>query len=762
MNEEKMNGLEGNMSGENKAEENKMEENQPFENAAEENAVEENVSEYIFDGNNTPEEAFINSDMYNAYGDPVIVSDVPKKKKAGLIAVISIAAVAAVAAIVTILYFVLRKTPEEAVKGAIVNTFGEMKEKDFSEYNNILGLSNLSEDDVDMVFEGTINSMADEEELAGMSIKVDASAEKKDAGYDFSLLSALTMKGETMNVNLYQIGNVLYQEMPEIYNAVFALDMNDLSSLTGAETADADVEEIRALYNKYMIPAREALWEAITYEKIDTVKITNANGDKVRCKQYLVTVPSEAAKEYVGSFCSYVNEYASTYMADYIYDEMGLSQTQFNQAINSIKTYYALVFPSDFKFNIYVNGGKLARTDFNYKFVMLGATASLSIDFMGEDYVMRDVSGTCTFAAGEEEAKITFSYKQDSSSDELTNTANAKLMVNDEELGSCNNVSKYVISTGAYTNNMQFSIADEMNVYMDLTGSIGNINKGKSYDMTIDSFKIYDENEEYVSLSGKLTCGNLDRAVAQPNLENVVDFMEVIEGDNLDDYLNEDKLNKIMDSWSDSWSEAVVLGRAGSEETAKSSTSEEMVNEGEMEIAEGEEISLDEIIENNNLGESTDYDIELEDVEDDEDYSDVALETENYKVFINDPEGYERGYADSEGISIYNDDSNIYYYIYTDTTIEECYQDLADSYEGIDNCEVSAQSLETVNLSDGSEIKCYVMKVIFDGSDITDLYYFFPLEGEDFVLCNAELWENDVDITATAEMLVCNGVIEVQ
>jgi len=767
MNEEKMNGLEENMSEENKTEENKIEENQPFENVAEENVAEESpaeerVSEYIFGGEHTSEEVFVNNDKYNEYGDPVIVSDIPKKKKAGLIAVISIAAVAAVAAIVTILYFVLRKTPEEAVKGAVVNTFGEMKEKDFSEYNNILGLSNLSADDVDMIFEGTINSMADEEELAGMSIKVDASAEKKDAGYDFSLLSALTMKGETMNVNLYQIGNVLYQEMPEIYNAVFALDMNDLSSLTGAETADADVEEIRALYNKYMIPAREAFQEAITYEKVDTVKITNANGDKVRCKQYLVTVPSEAAKEYVGSFCSYVNEYASVYMADYIYDELGLSQTQFNQVINSIKTYYALVFPSDFKFNIYVNDGKLARTDFNYKFVMLGATVSLSVDFMGEDYVMRDVNGTCTFAAGEEEAKIAFSYKQDSSSDELTNTANAKLMVNDEELGSCNNVSKYVISTGAYTNNVQFSIADEMNVYMDLTGSVSNINKGKSYDMTIDSFKIYDEDEEYVSLSGKLTCGNLDRAVAQPDLENVVDFKEVIEEDNLDDYFNEDELNKIMDSWSDSWSENVVLGRIGSEKTAKNNTSERMANESEMEIAEGEEISLDEIVESNDLGESADYDIELEDVEDDEDYSDVALETENYKVLINDPEGYERGYADSEGISIYNDDSNIYYYIYTDTTIEECYQDLTDSYEGIDNCEVSAQSLETVNLSDGSEIKCYVMKVIFDGSDITDLYYFFPLEGEDFVLCNAELWENDVDITATAELLVCNGVIEVQ
>ena len=768
MNEEKMNGLEENMSEENKAEKNQPFENVTEENVAEENVAEENVAEentaeergsdYIFGGNNTSEEAFINSDMYNAYGDPVIVSDIPKKKKAGLIAVISIAAVAAVAAIVTVLYFVLRKTPEEAVKGAIVNTFGEMKEKDFSEYNNILGLSNLSEDDVDMVFEGTIDSMADEEELAGMSIKVDASAEKKDAGYDFSLLSALTMKGETMNVNLYQIGNVLYQEMPEIYNAVFALDMNDLSSLTGAETADADVEEIQALYNKYMIPAREAFQEAITYEKVDTVKITNANGDKVRCKQYLVTVPSEAAKEYVGSFCSYVNEYASTYMSDYIYNEMGLSQAQFNQVINSIQTYYALVFPSDFKFDIYVNDGKLARTDINYKFVMLGVNASLSVDFMGEDYVMRDINGTGKFTSGEEEAKITFSYKQDSSSDELTNTANAKLMVNDEELGSCNNVSKYVISTGAYTNNMQLSIADEMNVYMDLTGSVSNINKGKSCDMTIDSFKIYDENEEYVSLSGKLTCGNLDRTVAQPDLENVVDLMDVIEKNNLDDYLNEDELNKIMDSWS----ENVVLGRAGSEETAKNNISEKMADESEMEIAEGEEISLEEIIESNNLGEPGEYDIELEDVADDEDYSDVALETENYKIFINDPEGYERGYADSEGISIYNDDSNIYYYIYTDTTIEECYQDLADSYEGIDNCEVSSQSLETVNLSDGSEIKCYVMKVLFDGSDITDLYYFFPLEGEDFVLCNAELWENDVDITATAELLVCNGVIEVQ
>lgn len=766
MDEEKMNGMEENILGKNKSEEIPAEEKPAEENFAEESMsaespVEESpeggvVPEYVFEGDNVSEEESGNT--YNEFGDPVIVTDVPKKKKTGLVAGISAAVVVVIAAIATILYFVLHKTPEEAVKGAVASTFGELKEEGFSGLNDELGLSDLSTDDVDMVFEGTLNSLIDEEELAGMSVKVDASAEKKDTGYDFSLLSALTMKGETINVNLYQIGNVLYQEMPEIYNAVFALDMGDLSSLTGAETPDVDTEEARALYDKYMIPAKEKLKESITYEKVDNVKITNANGDKVRCKQYLVTVPSEAAKEYVASFCDYINEYATTYMTDYIYDEMGLSQSQFNQGINSIKTYYALVFPSDFKFDIYVDGGKLARTDFKYKFVMLGATVSLSVDFMGEDYVMRDVNGTCTFAVGEEEAKVTFSYKQDSSSDEVTNTANAKLIFGDEELGSYDKVSKYVISTGVYTENMKLDIADEMNICMDLAGSVSNINKGKSLDMTIDSLRIYDDDKEYISLSGKMTYGNLDKEVAQPNLDNVVDFKKLIEGDGLDDYLKEEELNRILDSWS----ETSILGNINSDSRMKSSSLDEAETEEEIEISEGEEIELSELLGGDGSEESVEYELELEDVDDDVDYSDVVLETGNYKVVINDPEGFERGYADSEGISIYNDDSNIYYYIYTDTTIEECYQDLAESYEGIDDCEVSSKSLETVKLSDDSELKCYVMKVIFGGSDITDIYYFFPLEGDDFVLCNAELWESDADITTTAEMLVCNGVIEVQ
>lgn len=766
MDEEKMNELEENILEKNQSEEIPAEEKPAAENLAEESISPENpmearpeeeiVPEYVFEGDNASEGESDNK--YNEFGDPVIVSDVPKKKKTGLVAGISVAAVVAVAAIAALLYFVLHKTPEEAVKGAVASTFGELKAEGFSGLNEELGISDLSTDDIDMVFEGTVNSLIDEEELAGMSIKVDASAEKKDTGYDISMLSALTMKGETMNVNLYQIGNVIYQEMPEIYDAVFALDSGDFSSLIGEETPDADTEEVRALYDKYMVPAKEKLMESITYEKVDNVKITNANGDKVRCKQYLVTVPSEAAKEYVASFCDYINEFATTYMADYIYNEMGLSQSQFNQGINSIKTYYALVFPSDFKFDIYVDGGKLARTDFKYKFVMLGATVSLSVDFMGEDYVMRDINGTCTFSAGEEEAKVTFAYKQDSSADEVTNTANAKLIFGDEELGSYDKVSKYVISTGVYTENMKLDIADEMNIYMDLAGSVSNINKGKSLDMAIDSLRIYGDDEEYISLSGKMTYGNLDREVARPNLDNVVDFKKLIEGDGLDDYLNEEELNRIMDSWS----ETSLLGNVNSESRAKSNSTDEEGTEEQIEISEGEEIALSELIGGEGSEESGEYEIELEDVDEDVDYSDVALETVNYKVVINDPEGFERGYADSEGISIYNDDSNIYYYIYTDTTIEECYQDLAESYEGIEDCEVLSQSLETVNLSDGSELKCYVMKVIFGGSDITDIYYFFPLEGDDFVLCNAELWESDADITAAAELLVCNGVIEVQ
>lgn len=783
MSEEKMNGLEKNMaeenmSGENLTEANQIEAIMEEENLSEknmngENPVEERTSGLKLTEENQEEKIvqrdvfkeenvseMKTDDMYNEFGDPVAAPNVPKKKT-GLVAGISVAAVVLVAAIVIILYFVLRKTPEEVVKGAVANTFGELKEQGFSEYNDVLGLSDLSTDDVDMVFEGTLNNVIDKAPVDEMSVKVDASAEKKETGYDFSLLSAFSMEGETANLNLYQIGNVFYYEMPEIYDAVFALDRDELLALAEAETPEVDTEEVKALYDKYMIPASEKLKESITYEKVDNVKITNANGDRVSCKQYLVTIPSEAVKEYVASFCDYFSEYATTYMTDYIYDELGLSQSQFNQGINSIKTYYALVFPSDFKFDIYVDGDKLARTDFNYKFVMLGANVSISVDFMGEDYVMRDINGTCTFSVGEEEAKVTFVYKQDSSSDELTNTANAKLIFGDEELGSYNKVSKYVISTGEYTDNMKLSIADEMNFYMDLAGNVSNINKGKSYDITIDSLRIYDDDQEYISLSGKMTFGNLDKEVVQPNLDNVVDYKKIIEGEDIDDYLKDDELNGIMNSLS----ETTLWGNFGYANRMKSNMTDEAESEEQIEIAEGEEIDVNELLGSEDLEDVEDpeaWALELKVVEDEVDYSGVALETANYTVVINDPEGFERGYADSEGISIYNDNSNIYYYIYTDTTIEECYREFAESYAGIDGCEVSSQSLETVNLSDGSELKCYVMKVIFDGSDITDIYYFFPLEGNDFVLCNAELWEKDADITATAELLVCNGVIEVQ
>lgn len=46
---------------------------------------------------------------------------------------------------------------------------------------------------------------------------------------------------------------------------------------------------------------------------------------------------------------------------------------------------------------------------------------------------------------------------------------------------------------------------------------------------------------------------------------------------------------------------------------------------------------------------------------DDVDYSGYVMKGEGYTVALNDPAGYDRGYADDEEIDIYNDKYNAYY-----------------------------------------------------------------------------------------------------
>ncbi|MGN0394611.1 MAG: hypothetical protein ACI4EF_04555 [Coprococcus sp.] len=744
--------------------------------------MDENKTDDIFQTEHEVTEQSVSEDWesglaYNDFGEPVIITSIPEKKKTGLIVGIIAGGVAVAAALIAVIFIIFHKTPEEAVKEALMNTLSEFGNHEASNYNDILGLSDYDTDTLDMVFNGTVDKMDEAEKFEGASVNITGSMEKKDDGTNFSILTATEINGETLNANLYQIGDTLYGELPEIYNAVFAFSSKDIIQNT------ENSEEIKELYDKYMIPAKENLESAVTYEKVGRTKFENANGDEIKSKQYLVIIPTDAVKEYIISQCNYIKEYADIYVPDEDFEEMELSRLEFDQFMNIIPTYYKLLFPRDIKLNVYVDDKKIVRIEGSYKFTLLGADTDLRADFMGDDYVTRDMNITCGFLTENDKADFIYTSKKNAASDELVTDSEAKFIINGEEIIGMVYRNKYDIASGAYSDAIKMNIDGE-NYYVDISGNINNVNKGKSFDMNIDYITVKDDEKEYVSVSGILSCGDLGETVAEPDYNKVVSYNELISGDGLDKYLNEEGLDKLLDSWSEVSciddmpdSTAAICKKSTEDEnkvqeqvTEESSAIEE--NSGEMVSADDEKIgnsgseetdfydAPDE--EYKNVSNSGDYDCDIE-VEEmsNGDYSSVILETGDYRVAINEPENYERGYADSDGISIYNDDANVYYYIYTDTTIEECYKDFVDTYSYVDGCDVLAHNMETVTLADGTVLQCYVIKLKFDDSYITDMYFFVPLDGTDFVLCNAEIWKKDADINAEAELLANKNVIEI-
>lgn len=736
---------------------------------------------------NRVEEEVVVSD-YNDFGEPVVVN-MPKKKKTGFVIGVTVGAIFAVAAIVIVLFFVFRKTPYEAVTEAFNNSYGELVDKSFSPYEEIFGLSDFSDEDLNVVFDGTINSMFKEKQLSGITFNIEAQAKNSDNSTDMSLLSGFTKNGQTINANFYKIGDMLYQEMPEIYNAVFAYDMAALSNDSMESVDPEEMKAVRELYDKYMIPATEQLKNSIVYEKLDKEKITNANGDTIKCKKYLVTLPSEAVTEYVGAFSSFISEYTKTYMEDYIYDELNISKTQFDEIMSNIKTYCALIFPSDFKLYVYVDHKKLARTEFNYKFIMLGANVSFVVDYMGKDYVMRDVDGTVAFSYNNNSVEISFANRQEPSENKVTGQTELIISGNNSSLFSFSGSSEYDKSTGAYQLSSKINTADENSMCFDVGATINNIKKGESFDVDVKSVRAYDGKDEYFSFSGKATCSNLNKELAKPNLDNVVPYDEANENGGFSRYINKEGVDKISESWSESLIDDSEMEFARlndeielnlSKESMESSLYEQEMQsqktkgtEEESQIlndcksaeeADTKYASLDCADVTDNDAESSEIEIysKAEDSITNQSANNVYLKLDEYEIAINEPEGFERGYAQEDGICIFNDDYNIYYYIYTDFDKDEFCKDLLSGYEEINNCVVDSQTEEVIKLSDGTEISCIVMKIDFDGSEITDIYYLFPLGDEDYVLCNTEIWDGDAELIEIADMFINTGIIEVR
>lgn len=679
---------------------------------------------------------------YNAYGDmmttaPAFQNEVPapKKKKGPKIALISAICVAVVAIIGLVIFLVTRKTPEEVVRLAVTNTVNELQDTDYNVFEEVFGVSEYNMDDIDVEMSFSVDEVMDMVELNGSNISMSASAQKNAAGTtDCNILSQLTIAGETLSTNLYYIQDVLYLEMPEILNSVISMDMNEIDPSAFAFPITEEDKEIEELYDSYMDPAKEALKEAITYEKVDKVKITNHNNENVNTTQYTMTIPVAAVKDYIQAESDYLLYCADKYLTDEEFqDSLGITRDEFKQVVEQLPNYFTFLCARDFVFTFYVHDDKLARTEFQYKFSLLGISLDISADFMGDGHVLSDVYATCDISGGDSVVTLIGEFTQSDDSKELNSDASFTVIYEEAEVFNYHRNQKYDTSSGAYSETA--SISDAAGVSdstITAQGRIYDVEKGKGFRADFDSISISHKGKELVKCSASFAVGNMGKDVIEPNYSKLVNFDEIDE-DTLMKMIDIEKMDDLLNKW----------GNVFGADDLMSALPEEYEDQT-IEAIIGDDDSI--------------YQDELELNE----YDGIYMKNDKYKIEIHEPKGYSRSYADITEIDLDNDKYSVYFSLEEVTDKEEKCEDFMIYYNYFDSsCEILDTSMKTAVLPDGTEIDCYVISVLLYNSDITDMYFFYPLGEDDYLICNVEAWEKDADIQAAVEEIVNDDVIKV-
>ena len=386
----------------------------------------------------------------------------------------------------------------------------------------------------------------------------------------------------------------------------------------------------------------------------------------------------------------------------------------------------------------------------DYKFTVLNAEASLAVDFMGTDSPADDIYAVLSVTKDEEElASVTISDKSENGKGSYTKKLEETVVVNGETTATLTQNSSFVKSTNAFESHMTVSAAEQPVFAYDLTGSLKDINKGKSYTVAIDSLKVTNgDSTVYADLSGEIKLGDLGAEIKAPDSsKNVIDYTEMTD-DYMQNNMNTDNLEKIVSAWKK------ALG--------SSADIKDDISLGDLTSSD---IDLGDI---SDIEDDSEMVVDSADI-DDQDYSGIKMSGDSYTIAIKDPSGYDRGYADDSEVDIYNDKYNVYYTLTPDCDKEkECENFKAYfDYLGEDG-KVVDEKMEQVTGANGQTLDCYVINSEVYGTNTRDYYYFYPVNDKDYLVVNVNVWadgegkEVKADITAIADELVNDQVIDIQ
>ena len=668
----------------------------------------------------------------NMYGDQAHKPESPKKRKGIKIAIIAVvAALVIIAAFVVVFFVFIKKSPKDAVKDAMENTAKEL------ENNNIVGIVGADDIDVDKLdvqSDFTIDKVAGDGQLDGSTFTFDASTAKSDGQNSFKLDSSMTLAGETVSADVVMIGQTLYMSCPDLFTKTFSFDMNSVMAELDSKDAGAggsvDSEALQKIIDEDLKPAADKLAESITYEKVGKDEFTNANGKTIKADHYTVTITTDAIDEFSQALVDCLNKYMDSNLSDDMMDQMGVTKDQLKQSIGTIPSLVSAVMTKDAVANVYVENDKVIRVDWDYDLAAAGVKLSFTADYMGDGNVTSDAVTKIALTYGSDvNIELKSESKTDTSGDKISTDKKYTLsaMSGGESQEFTGNVtSDYDKNSGKMSGSISVDVQGET-AQAAFEGVLADVKKGESFSINDAKLTVTVSGEDVLQCSGNLKVAEKDNKIEAPAAGDVVDY-SVLNSDDVDQYINMDKMEKIISAWSEIFDSVSVDGRLDGKFGTDSKDTEEEEPET-TEAATTEEATTEK----------------SNDSTEEEDLSKVTLSLGDKSVKINDPKGYERSYASEYTISYNDEKGDVYasYSTYTHYSASDLVKNMKDTYTEYyndENSKVNEMTDGTVKAKDGTEVTYLVIQLTSYDMDRTEVLLVYPT-GEDVVTCSISYWD---------------------
>jgi hypothetical protein len=668
----------------------------------------------------------------NMYGDQAHKPESPKKRKGIKIAIIAVvAALVIIAAFVVVFFVFIKKSPKDAVKDAMENTAKEL------ENNNIVGIVGADDIDVDKLdvqSDFTIDKVAGDGKLDGSTFTFDASTAKSDGQNSFKLDSSMTLAGETVSADVVMIGQTLYMSCPDLFTKTFSFDMNSVMAELDSKDAGAggsvDSEALQKIIDEDLKPAADKLAESITYEKVGKDEFTNANGKTIKADHYTVTITTDAIDEFSQALVDCLNKYMDSNLSDDMMDQMGVTKDQLKQSIGTIPSLVSAVMTKDAVANVYVENDKVIRVDWDYDLAAAGVKISFTADYMGDGNVTSDAVTKIALTYGSDvNIELKSESKTDTSGDKISTDKKYTLsaMSGGESQEFTGNVtSDYDKNSGKMSGSISVDVQGET-AQAAFEGVLADVKKGESFSINDAKLTVTVSGEDVLQCSGNLKVAEKENKIEAPAAGDVVDY-SVLNSDDVDQYINMDKMEKIVSAWSEIFDSVSVDSRLDGKFGTDSKDTEEEEPET-TEAATTEEATTEK----------------SNDSTEEEDLSKVTLSLGDKSVKINDPKGYERSYASEYTISYNDEKGDVYasYSTYTHYSASDLVKNMKDTYTEYyndENSKVNEMTDGTVKAKDGTEVTYLVIQLTSYDMDRTEVLLVYPT-GEDVVTCSISYWD---------------------